>query len=374
MPLDILCSSEAENGKGGLVKIGLSTGGGDCPGLNSVIRAIVRYASATLGHEVIGIEDSFNGLLERPYKTRPLKLPDVSGILNRGGTILGTRSSGNPFKLKPGQDPKTCDKSQKVVEAYNDLGLDCMIVIGGDGSQRIASQFIKLGLNIIGIPKTIDNDVLQADFTTGFETAVEVASEAIIRLQSTAESHDRIMVLEVMGRHAGHIALHSGIASGAHAILLPEIPFSYPALVQKIADRRNLGHNYSVIVVAEGAFEKGQEKMYQVRSNGKKSLGGIGQKVAEKLSELTGSEARITVLGHIQRGGEPCPRDRILGTLYGVKAVNMALTKDFSKVVIMRGHKLQAVSYESIASGYRELEANDMYLEAAEAIGVCVGR
>jgi len=249
-----------------------------------------------------------------------------------------------------------------------------MIVIGGDGSQRIASHFIKLGLNIIGIPKTIDNDVLQADFTTGFETAVEVASEAIIRLQSTAESHDRIMVLEVMGRHAGHIALHSGIASGAHAILLPEIPFDYAAVAQKIRDRRKLGHNYSVIVVAEGAFEKGHDKMYLTRPNGKKTLGGIGQSVADKLSEITGSEARVTVLGHVQRGGEPCPRDRILGTLYGVKAVNMALTKEFSKVVIMRGHKLQAVSYESIASGYRELEVDDMYLEAAEAIGVCVGR
>lgn len=356
------------------MRIGLSTGGGDCPGLNSVIRAIVRYATATLGHEVVGIEDSFSGLLERPYKTRPLRLHDVSGILNRGGTILGTSNSGNPFKLKPGQDPKTCDKSRMVVEAYKDLGLDCIIVIGGDGTQRIASQFIQLGLNIIGIPKTIDNDLLQADFTTGFETAVEVASEAIIRLQSTAESHARIMVLEVMGRHAGHIALHSGIASGAHIILLPEIPFSYPAIVKKIEERKRQGHNYSVVVVAEGAFEEGGEQIYQLRPSGKKNLGGIGQYVADKLSELTGSESRITVLGHIQRGGEPCPRDRILGTLYGVKAVDMALKKDFAQVVVMRGHRLEAVSYQSLASGYRELEPNDMYLDAAEAIGVCVGR
>ncbi|MBC7532898.1 MAG: ATP-dependent 6-phosphofructokinase [Oligoflexus sp.] len=356
------------------MKIGLSTGGGDCPGLNSVIRAIVRYASATLGHEVIGIEDSFNGLLERPYKTRPLGLTDVSGILNRGGTILGTSNSGNPFKLKPGQDPKSCDKSQMVVDAYKDLGLDCIIVIGGDGTQRIASQFIKLGLNIIGIPKTIDNDLLQADFTTGFETAVEVASEAIIRLQSTAESHARIMVLEVMGRYAGHIALHSGIASGAHVILLPEIPFSYESIVKKVEERRQLCHNYSVVVVAEGAFEKGGEQVFQMRPSGKKNLGGIGQVVADKLSELTGSDSRITVLGHIQRGGEPCPRDRILGTLYGVKAVDMALKGEFSQVVVMHGHKLKAVSYQSIANGYRELEANDMYLDAAEAIGVCMGR
>jgi phosphofructokinase-like protein len=356
------------------VKIGLSTGGGDCPGLNSVIRAIVRYASATLGHEVIGIEDSFNGLLDRPYKTRRLTLPDVSGILNRGGTILGTSNSGNPFKLKPGQDPRTCDKSQRVVDAYKELGLDCIIVIGGDGSQRIANQFIQLGLNIIGIPKTIDNDLRQADFTTGFETAVEVASEAIIRLQSTAESHDRIMVLEVMGRHAGHIAMHSGIAGGAHVILVPEIPFSYDAIVKKVEERRAIGHNYSVVVVAEAAHEIGKEKIYQVRPTGKKSLGGIGQEVADRLCELTGSETRITVLGHIQRGGEPCPRDRILGTLYGVKAVDMAVRGEFAKVVVMRDHKLEAVRYQSITGGYRELDQNDMYLKAAEAIGVCVGR
>ncbi|RYZ67121.1 MAG: ATP-dependent 6-phosphofructokinase [Proteobacteria bacterium] len=356
------------------MKIGLSTGGGDCPGLNSVIRAIVRYASATLGHEVIGIEDSFNGLLERPYKTRELTLKDVSGILNRGGTILGTSNSGNPFKMKEGQDPRSCTKSQKVVEAYHELGLDCIIVIGGDGTQRIANQFIGLGLNIIGIPKTIDNDLHQADFTTGFETAVEVASEAIIRLQSTAESHDRIMVLEVMGRHAGHIALHSGIASGAHVILVPEIPFDYKAIVSKIEERKGLGHHYSVVAVAEGAFEIGGEKVYQTRPSGKKNLGGVGQAVADKLSELTGSETRVTVLGHIQRGGEPCPRDRILGTLYGVKAVDLAIRKEYSQVVVMRGHKLQTVPYESIAQGYRQLESGDMYLDAAEAIGVCLGR
>lgn len=356
------------------MRIGLCTGGGDCPGLNSVIRAIVRYASATLGHEVIGIEDSFNGLLERPYKSRPLSLKDVSGILNRGGTILGTANSGNPFKLKEGQDPKDCAKSRLVVEAYHDLKLDCIIVIGGDGTQRIAKQFIGLGLNIIGIPKTIDNDLHQADFTTGFETAVEVASEAILRLQSTAESHDRIMVLELMGRHAGHIALHSGIASGAHVILVPEIPFDYKFIVQKIEERRKLGLNYSVIAVAEGAHEIGGEKVYQTRASGKKSLGGIGQVVADRLADLTGSESRVTALGHIQRGGEPCPRDRILGTLYGVKAVDLAIRKEYSQVVVMRGHQLQTVPYESIAGGYRQLESNDMYLDAAEAIGICFGR
>ncbi|RZA12389.1 MAG: 6-phosphofructokinase, partial [Proteobacteria bacterium] len=174
--------------------------------------------------------------------------------------------------------------------------------------------------------------------------------------------------------HAGHIALHSGIASGAHVILLPEIPFSYDAILRKVEERRSLGHHYSVVVVAEGAHEVGHEKVYQVRPSGKKNLGGIGQVVADRLSELSGSDSRITVLGHIQRGGEPCPRDRILGTLYGVKAVDLAVHKEYAQVVVMRGHKLQAVTYESIANGYRQLESNDMYLSAAESIGVCVGR
>lgn len=339
-----------------------------------MIRAIVRYAVGTLGHEVIGIEDSFNGLLARPVHVRPLKLSDVSGILNRGGTILGTSNSGNPFKPKPGQKLESNEKSRLVVEAYKDLGLDCMIVIGGDGTQAIAHQFIQLGLNIIGVPKTIDNDLISADVTTGFETAVEVASDAILRLQSTAESHDRIMVLEVMGRHAGHIALHSGMASGAHVILLPEIPFRYEAILKKIEERQKAGLNYSVIVVAEGACEVGGDLVYQTSTSGRKTLGGVGQSVAEGLSKVTGSEARITVLGHIQRGGQPCPRDRVLGTLYGVKAVDLAVKKQFGHVVVMRGHALEAVPYNAIAGGYRQVAPDDMYLNAAEAIGICLGR
>lgn len=355
------------------MKIGLSTGGGDCPGLNSVIRAVVRYAVG-LGHEVIGIEDSFMGLMERPYRIRPLKPRDVSGILNRGGTILGTTNAGNPFKIKLGSNPTTCDKSALLLEGYKDLGLDCIIVIGGDGTQTIAWQLTQIGVNIVGIPKTIDNDLLQADVTVGFETAVEVASDAILRLQSTAESHDRIMVLEVMGRHAGHIALHSGMASGAHVILLPEIPFSYDAIIHKIQERQKEGMNYSVIVVAEGAMETDSEPLYNSTSPGKKNLGGIGQIVAEKLNQLTGIDARITVLGHIQRGGQPCPRDRVLGTLYGVTAVDLAVNKDYGKVVVMHKHEMKAVPYAAVASSFRPVAQDDMYLQAAEAIGICLGR
>ncbi len=356
------------------MKIGLSTGGGDCPGLNSVIRAIVRYAVGTLGHEVIGIEDSFTGLLERPYRVRSLDLRDVSGILNRGGTILGTTNSGNPFKVNPGKTKEAGDKSKLVIDAYKDLGLDCVIVIGGDGTQSIAAQFSALGLNIIGIPKTIDNDLMQADITVGFETAVEVASDGILRLQSTAESHERIMVLEVMGRHAGHLALHSGLASGAHVILLPEIPFSYEAIIRKFHERQQQGQNYSVVVVAEGAMEKGAEPTFQTTASGRKNLGGIGHHVAEKLYQLTGTDTRITVLGHVQRGGQPSPRDRVLGTVYGVKAVDLAVKKDFGKVVVMQGSQLKTVAYSEVAEKFRRVPLDDMYLQAAEAIGICLGR
>jgi 6-phosphofructokinase 1 len=356
------------------LKIGLSTGGGDCPGLNSVIRAVVRYAVGSLGHEVIGIEDSFNGLMDRPYRVRSMGLRDVSGILNRGGTILGTTNSGNPFKIMSGSNPASCDKSALVLQAYQDLGLDCIIVIGGDGTQSIAWQMTQIGLNVIGIPKTIDNDLMQADVTVGFETAVEVASDAILRLQSTAESHDRIMILEVMGRHAGHIALHSGMASGAHVILLPEIPFSYEAIIHKIHERQKQGLNYSVIVVAEGAMETQSEPLYNATSPGKKNLGGIGQIVAEKLTQLTGIDTRITVLGHIQRGGQPSPRDRVLGTLYGVKAVDLAVNKDYGKVVVMSKNEMKVVPYSTVASRFRPVAQDDMYLQAAEAIGIGLGR
>lgn len=339
-----------------------------------MIRAIVRYAVGSLGHEVIGIEDSFNGLLSDPRRIRPLTPHDVSGILNRGGTILGTSNTGSPFKRRKPEDPDPEEKIQKVVSSFRDLGLDCLIVIGGDGTQGIAYQFSKLGLPIIGIPKTIDNDLTQADVTVGFETAIEVASDAILRLQSTAESHERIMVLELMGRHAGHIALHSGMASGAHIILVPEIPFTYESIIRKIQERQSHDKHYSVIVVAEGAMEKGAEPTYRPSSSGKLQLGGIGTVVADRLYQMTGMETRITVLGHIQRGGQPCPRDRILGSLYGVKAVELAISGQFGHVVVMRDHKMKAVPYEAVANTFRPIAADDMYLKAAEAIGVCLGR
>ena len=263
----------------------------------------------------------------------------VSGILHRGGTILGTTNAGNPFSLKNANSGSTKgeDLSQNVVEGYKSLGLDCVIVIGGDGTQGIAYQLSKLGINIIGVPKTIDNDLASTDQTVGFDTAVQVASEAIARLQTTAESHERIMILEVMGRNAGHIALHSGIAGGAHGILLPEIPFGYDAVANKIAERQKRGKPYSVIVVAEGAFPKGGEEVFKEEVDGRKNLGGVGHLVADALHKKTGIETRVTVLGHIQRGGLPSHYDRVLGTAYGVKAIEMAEQKKFGKIVAFQG-------------------------------------
>lgn len=357
------------------MKVGICTGGGDCPGLNAVIRAAVKHGILSHGFEMIGIEDCFNGLLNRPYSVKKFEIDTVSDILAKGGTILGTTSSGNPFSLKDPKKGGSSDQSQKVLEAYKDLGLDCIIVIGGDGTQGIAYKLSKLGINIVGIPKTIDNDLAATDQTVGFDTAIDVVSSATERLQSTAESHDRIMVLEVMGRHAGHLALHAGIAGGAHVILLPEIPFSLDAVSKKILNRNKLGRHYSVVVVAEGAHEKGEDAIYKNSSAASTSLGGIGAIVAEKLYQQTKMETRVTVLGHTQRGGSPSSYDRILGTLYGYQAIEMVKNKDFGKIASFVGGKIEYVDYSKVAGKYRPVDVNkDQYVKAAESIGICLGR
>lgn len=355
------------------MKIGISTGGGDCPGLNAVIRAFVKHAIGTYGWEVYGIKESFNGLMDRPYQVRKLELNDVSTILNRGGTILGTTNQGNPFEIS-GPGGKNCDKSQLVMEAYKDLGLDCVVVIGGDGTQSIAQQLSLLGMKAVGIPKTIDNDLVGADLTTGFFTAVDIAAEAVDRLQSTAESHDRAMVLEVMGRHTGHIALHAGIAGGANVILIPEIPFSYDAIIKKLAERKKLGRSYSVIVAAEGAFEQGAQPTYKMSASGKSNLGGIGEQVGKTLHQRLNIETRVTVLGHIQRGGTPSPNDRVLGSAYGAYAVEMIRRKSFGKIVVYSRGEFREVSYDDVANKYRQVDQKDPYLITAEDIGICLGR
>ncbi len=357
-----------------MVKIGLCTGGGDCPGLNAVIRAVVKHAIGTYGWEVHGIKDSFNGLMARPLQVRKLTLDDVSDILPKGGTILGTTNAGNPFA---GGSEESKKKIQLIVDAYKQLGLEAIIVVGGDGTQTIAHQLLQYGINIVGVPKTIDNDLAATDETIGFNTAVEVAAEAVSRLQSTAESHDRIMLLEVMGRDAGHIALHAGMAGGANIILLPEIPFDYQYITAKIEQRRRQGRYYSLVVVAEGAHEAGANANYVVSTTSAhqpKNLGGIGGLVAQELFARTKIETRVTVLGHIQRGGTPTPYDRVLATVFGTRAVDLVKQKKFGMFVAKAGSGFTEVSYDKAAGKYRPLELDNPYLLAAEASGISLGR
>ena len=352
------------------MKVGICTGGGDCPGLNSIIRAAVRRASQLDKIELWAIKDSFNGMMTKPYDVWKLNEESVSGILMRGGTILGTTNAGNPFSLKNPSGGPPQDKSQQVIK---ELGLDAVIVIGGDGTQGIAFELAKLGMNIVGVPKTIDNDLASTDQTVGFDTAIEVASEAIARLQSTAESHERVRILEVMGRNAGHIALHAGLASGAHGILLPEIPFDYDKIIEKIESRRARQKPFSVIVVAEGAYPKGSEEVFKLDGD-TKNLGGIGNIVAKELFQRTKIDTRVTVLGHVQRGGQPSHTDRILGTAYGVKAIELVNDKKFGSIVAYQKGKLTEIKYDQVAGKFRPVPADDMYLEAARGVGICLGQ
>jgi 6-phosphofructokinase len=300
-----------------------------------------------------------------------LTLEQVSEILNRGGTILGTVNYGNPYLSAD-------ERANLVVQAYHELKLDAMIVIGGDGTQDISARFAKMGLHLVGIPKTIDNDLAATEISIGFQTSVDTATDAIIKLRHTAESHDRIMVLELMGRDAGHIAIHSAIAGGADVALLPEIPFDWQAIAQKIQARKQAGYFHSVVVVAEGAFEKGGKPLFLSKKTSKSaasaSLGGIGGLVAEKLFELTSIDSRITVLGHVQRGGHPCPFDRVLASRFAVHAVELVHQKKFGVVVGLENGRMHTTPYDQLMAKTRPLSLDSDFIKTAEAIGICLGR
>jgi len=313
-----------------MLKVGVLTGGGDCPGLNAVIRAVVRKGLQN-NVKVVGIKNGWKGLIEAD--TVDLDLNSVSGILPKGGTILGT-SRTNPYKK--GEDV------QKVIDNYKKLGLDALIAIGGEDTLGVANKLQKegKGLNIVGCPKTIDNDLNATDYTFGFDTAVNVATEAIDRLHTTAESHHRIMVVEVMGRHAGWIALHSGIASGADVILIPEFKIDLDEVCEILKKRKERGKSFSIVVVAEGAeFKAGQVvlKEEKLDSFGHVRLGGIGEILAQEIEKRTGFETRTTVLGHIQRGGTPSAADRFLATRFGIKAMELVLNKKFGYMASLKG-------------------------------------
>jgi 6-phosphofructokinase 1 len=356
-------------------RIGILTGGGDCPGLNAVIRAVVISAVGGYGWEVLGVEDGFDGFLND--RIRPLDLDDVRGILTQGGTILGTTNRGNPFAWSVSRNghEEVIDASATVFERLEALHLDALLVIGGDGTLHIAEALYRMGAPIVGIPKTIDNDISATDVTFGFDTARLTATEAIDKLQTTAESHHRIMVVETMGRNAGWIALESGMAGGANAVLIPEIPYDIEAVKRVVEERAAYGRRFSIVVVAEGAHPVGGAQIYQEPGAPGKlpRLGGIGQRVADALSDETGRETRCTVLGHLQRGGSPTPFDRLLATRFGVRAVECAAEGRLGVMVAFRGAAVvDAPLTEAIAESKRVGPDGEL-ARAARELGISLG-
>ena len=358
-------------------RIGVLTGGGDCPGLNAVIRAVVKRAIGEFGWQVVGIEDGFEGLV-LPAKTRPLSTRDVRGILPRGGTILGTTNRANPFAYpmsSPEGQTVIADVSAEVARRVTELALDALVVIGGDGSLRIARDLLPAGVPIVGVPKTIDNDILYTDVTFGFDTALDTATEAIDRLHTTAESHHRIMFVEVMGRDAGWLALESGVAGGADVILIPEIPFELDAVLGKLRARERQGARFSIVVVAEGARPVGGEQIYQPSgdSNGPRRLGGIAEWVALRVGEATGGEVRTTVLGHIQRGGTPSAYDRALATYFGSEAVGLIARRQWGRMVALQGSEIVSVPISDAVARLKTVPLDGYRLRGARALGLCLG-
>jgi 6-phosphofructokinase 1 len=361
-------------------KIGIMTGGGDCPGLNAVIRGAVLTARAR-GWEVLGIEDATSGLIDLDYRSphgnRLLDVDDVETILVRGGTILGTSNRSHPFKFVVDRDGEKveADVSDQVVENYHTLGLDALISIGGDGSMDIAQRLIEKGLKIVGVPKTIDQDLAATDFTFGHNTAVQAVTEGLDRLQDTAESHDRVMIMEVMGRDAGFIALHSAIAGGAHVCVIPEIPYKVEPIVAKVKARKAAGHPFSILVVSEGAMAVDGEQSYE----GERELGamrklfGAGARLAAQLEPHLELDVRVTVLGHLQRGGSPTQFDRILGTRFGVKAVELVEEGRFGEMVALRTPDIVGVSIKEALGVVRRVDPEGQVVQAAKAIGIEFG-
>ena len=357
-------------------RIGVLTGGGDCPGLNSVIRAVTKAAIKKYGMEVVGFLDGFKGLVENDYMALDLKA--VSGIGYRGGTILGSSNRDNPFEYYSSHDGRrvATDQSDRALANLENLGLDGLIVIGGDGSLHIAQRMFEKGLAVVGVPKTIDNDLSATDITFGFNTAVDTASSALDRLHTTAEAHHRVMILEVMGRYAGWIALHAGISGGAHLILIPEIPYQIEHVIAKIRKRQWHGKKFSIIVVAEGAAPLGGEQVVQkmvAESHDPIRLGGIGQRLAQEIEELTKIETRVTVLGHLQRGGSPIPYDRILSARYGVAAVDAFASGQVGAMVSLKGQDIITVPIKEAIKELKKVNPEGSMVEAARAIDIGFG-
>lgn len=355
--------------------IGILTGGGDAPGLNAVIRAVVTTATGQYGMKVIGIEDGFEGLLGET-KARPLAIADVRGLLPRGGTILGTRNRGRFVeRSEQGVITKPDAVYEEAVDNLTRLEIEALVVLGGEGTLGIAMEFNKLGVPVVGVPKTIDNDLACTELTFGFITALDIATDALDRLHTTAESHDRVMILEVMGRHTGWIALHSGIAGGADVILIPEIPFTMKSVADRIHARDEAGSNFSIVVVAEGALETGHELIYQDKGDRMHAprLGGIGSYCQRELESLSGKEARCVVLGHLQRGGRPNAFDRMLATNYGSCAVRALVDgKRGVMVALQAGDVITVPICEAIAN-IKTVPADGQLVRTARDTGISFG-
>ncbi len=358
-------------------RIGILTGGGDCPGLNAVIRAVTKAAVHLHEWEVIGFLDGFRGLVEN-WNIK-LTAQAVSGILVRGGTILGTNNRADPFNYTYGPDGKTVpgvDRSKDVILNLKKSQVDALVVTGGDGTLFIAQKFSELGIPVIGVPKTIDNDLSGTDATFGFDSALSVATEAVDRLHSTAESHHRVMILEVMGRYAGWIGLRSGMAGGGDVILIPEIPYHLDKIVEAIEERAARGREFTVIVVSEGAKEKGGERAVQKVVEGSPDpvrLGGIGNVLAGQIEQAMGVETRVTVLGHLQRGGSPTAYDRWLATRLGVKAVELVHDGKFGRMVSLKGRQIDSVTIKEAISHPRRVDPEGEEVQTAKATGVSFG-
>jgi ATP-dependent phosphofructokinase / diphosphate-dependent phosphofructokinase len=357
-------------------RIAILSGGGDCPGINAVIRAVAKKAILEHNLEVIGVEDGYEGIIRNHH--RKLSFADVSGIISMGGTILGTSNTANPYRytsLKNGQ-LEIEDVSQTAIANVKKLGVDCLVCIGGDGTLNIANSLFKEGIPIIGIPKTIDNDLRGTDVTFGFDSAVFVATEGIDRLRTTAQSHHRVMIMEVMGRNAGWIALHSGVAGGGDMILIPEIPYNINVIAEQVKERSRSGKRFSLIVVSEGARAKDGNTVVQrivKESTDPIRYGGVGFVLGAKIEELTGIETRTVVLGHLQRGGVPTPFDRVLATRLGTKAVDMIDKKAYGHMVGISCNSLVEVPLEEVAKGQRTVPLNDPLVRAARSVGTCLG-
>lgn len=357
-------------------RIGILTGGGDCPGLNAVIRGVAKPAMNDYGLTVVGIEDGFEGFVEG--KMRELSREDIAGIIALGGTILGTSNKGDPwhYPMEGLNGIEIVDASAKILKHYKGWGLDCIIAIGGDGTMHISNKLDAMGVNVIGVPKTIDNDLDATDQTFGFDTALSIATEAIDRLHTTASAHHRVMVIEVMGRYAGWIALQAGLAGGADIILIPEIPFKWDSIMRRVIERSTRGNRYSIVCVAEGAKAAGEDIVIRekdIKRTDPIQFGGIGEYIGKRITEETGLETRTTILGHLQRGGSPTAYDRVLATRYGTKAVELAVEGKFGQMVSLKGISVTSVAIKDAISRQRLVPIDGEIITTARQVGTSFG-